>query len=136
MSRPVQATSSSKPLSIVTTREIQVQRIAKEAAALSKQHKAQFSNLAALARTIQSYIPAGKQQRDYALLASALVDSAENYKNQAEIHDVAFSLVATDGVHLLDPDVRADILRCARTSDKHSHAKEAEARVQRSTAHH
>jgi hypothetical protein len=36
MSRPVQATSSSKPLSIVTTREIQVQRIAKEAAALSK----------------------------------------------------------------------------------------------------
>jgi hypothetical protein len=74
-----------------TTTEIQVQRIAKQAAETSKAHTAQFANLAALARTVQSYIPTGKKQRaDYAQLACALVDSAEHYKSLADTHDVFF----------------------------------------------
>lgn len=114
---------------------ITVEKIAQEAAELSKRHRAQFANLAALARTIQSYIPMGKQQCDYALLASALVDSAEHYKSLADVHDVAFSLVATSNLNLLDPAVRADILRRAKTNGK-PNSKQAKARTSVPAAHH
>ncbi|NYH23955.1 hypothetical protein [Paraburkholderia bryophila] len=136
MTRSVQATSIHKPRRTYTTKEIQVQRIAKEAAELSKQHCAQFATLAALARAVQAFIPVvQKQQGDYALLASALVDSAEHYRSLAEVHDIAFSLVATDNVHLLDPDVQADILRRARNTGKPS-TKRAKAGTPSSAAHH
>jgi hypothetical protein len=113
MTRSVQASSSSKPHRTYTNTNTDdtVQCLAKEAAESSRQHRTRFANLAALARTIQAYVPAGKkQQGDYAPLVSALVASAEHYGNLADVHDIAFSLMATDNMQLLNADTRADML--------------------------
>ncbi|CAB3777656.1 hypothetical protein [Paraburkholderia caffeinilytica] len=81
MTKSVQASHTRKPRGTYTLKELDVRRVAKEAAALIARHQAQFANLAALARTIQTYMPTGKKhQSDYGLLASALADSAENYR--------------------------------------------------------
>ncbi len=107
-----------------------VPRIAKEAAKVSKRHIAQFTNIAALARTIQSYIPPGKVlQKDFADLTNALIDCADFYRDRAVAEEVAFSLVATDTLYLLDPDLRADILRHGNAERKSSTVKCATART-------
>ncbi|MFM0300660.1 hypothetical protein PQQ99_11115 [Paraburkholderia sediminicola] len=90
---------------------VSVERIARAAAELSKRHTAQFANLAALARTVQTYVPASKAKLDdYAQLARALVDCAEHYRQQADIEDIAFSIIATDNQFLLDDKARAAVL--------------------------
>lgn len=88
-----------------------VKRIASAAADLSERHAAQFANLAALARTLQTVMPASQVKLDdYAQLARALVDCAERYKEQADLEDIAFSIIATDTQFLLDDEARAAVL--------------------------
>jgi hypothetical protein len=88
-----------------------VKRIASAAADLSERHAAQFANLAALARTLQTVIPASQVKLDdYAQLARALVDCAEQYKEQADLEDIAFSIIATDTQFLLDDEARTAVL--------------------------
>jgi len=108
---------------------VSVKRIASAAAELSKRHTAQFANLAALARTVQSYIPASKTKLDdYAQLARALVDFAERYKQQADMEDIAFSIIATDTQFLLNDEARAAFLgRCPRSAKAKHVATESEA---------
>lgn len=99
------------------------QRVAKEAAQLNQQHIAQFSSLATLAKKLQSSIPCGEQHSEQARAATALVDWAEHYRHLAEVHDLAFSLVATNNVHLLDVGKSADVLRRIETTSTCSSGK-------------
>ncbi|MGF6769892.1 hypothetical protein P3T18_002371 [Paraburkholderia sp. GAS199] len=92
-----------------------IKRIAEAAAESSKRHLTQFANLAALARTIQTYIPANSvEARDYAQLSQAFVECAERYQQLADIDDIAFSIIAADSPQLLDKVHRASVLRAAR----------------------
>ncbi|REG59786.1 hypothetical protein B0G80_2558 [Paraburkholderia sp. BL6669N2] len=78
--------SSSKPRRART--QITVEKIAQEAAALSKTHSKQFGYLAALARTAQTYLATGeKRQADFTKLATALADAAERYSSEANAGD-------------------------------------------------
>lgn len=88
-----------------------VKRIAKAAAELSARHAAQFVRLTALARSIQKYLPASKAKRsDCVQLARTLVDHAEQYRERADMEDIAFSIIATDSRYLLDDEARAAFL--------------------------
>jgi hypothetical protein len=135
MTRTAEIKSLSQPCRTIA--EISVERIARTAAESSRRHTAQFTNLAALARTIQKYIPAGapRQQKDFADLARTMVDCAEFYKDRAVAEDVFFSLIATDTLDLFDPDVRADVLRRAEAG-KSSNVKRAVAADQLVTVRH
>jgi hypothetical protein len=109
---------------------VSVKRIASAAAELSKRHTAQFANLAALARTVQTYMPVSKVNLDdYAQLARTLIDCAEQYEQQADMEDIAFSIIATDTQFLLNDEARAAFLgRCPRSAKAKHVATDSEAR--------
>ncbi|MFM0731886.1 hypothetical protein PQQ52_15500 [Paraburkholderia sediminicola] len=109
MSKSVETSPFQQPHSVEA--HARVKRIASAAADLSERHAAQFANLAALARTLQTVISASKVKLDdYAQLARALVDCAEQYKEQADLEDIALSIIATDTQFLLDDEARAAVL--------------------------
>jgi len=43
-------------------------------------------------------------------LARTLVDHAEQYRERADLEDIAFSIIATDSRYLLDDEARAEFL--------------------------
>ncbi|MFM0041892.1 MULTISPECIES: hypothetical protein [Paraburkholderia] len=109
MSKSVETSPLQQPHNVDA--HARVKRIASAAADLSERHAAQFANLAALARTLQTVMLASKVKLDdYAQLARALVDCAEQYKEQADLEDIAFSIIATDSQFLLDDEARAAVL--------------------------
>ncbi len=94
--------------------EPNAKRIARAAAELSRRHTTRFAHLAALARTLESYIPSNaKKQGEYAQLARMLVEFADQFRQDAEIDDIVFSIITHDTQDLLDDDVRARFLERA-----------------------
>jgi hypothetical protein len=56
------------------------------------------------------------------------IDCAEHYKDHAVAEEVAFSLIATDTLYLLDHDVLSGILRRGRAKRESTSVKQPTAR--------
>ena len=85
---------------------------------MTRRHLACLNHLTALAKSVQRSIPqaTGGKDRGCVRLVQQLVESADLFKKHMETDDLAFALVATDNLQLLDEDVRSTALGIPETA--------------------